>query len=198
MNETTKESKFLDAINQYAEQQKALIGSQVEEYKAQKIEQATEAGLQDAYELIQRNIAERKASIVTEYAQKEYALKRELYAARQRITDEVFAAAEEKLRAYTGTEEYRAAFLRDARRAAGLCGSSACILTVNQRDKALAEEALPLFAEAQIREDGNIAVGGFTALCDEQGVLIDCTLDTKLSAERERFIEYSGLKVVVR
>ena len=45
------------------------------------------------------NIAERKASIVTEYAQKEYALKRELYAARQRITDEVFAAAEEKLRA---------------------------------------------------------------------------------------------------
>ena len=33
MNERTKESKFLDAINKYAESQKAQIAQEIEDYK---------------------------------------------------------------------------------------------------------------------------------------------------------------------
>ena len=196
MNEITKESKFLDAIKQYAEQQKQRIGAQVEEYKAQKIEQATEAGLQDAYDLIQRDIAERKSAIVTEFARREYALKTELYAERQRITDEVFDAAREKLLAYTGTNEYGEAFLRDAGEAASLCDDHPCVLYVRECDRGLAEKAVTLFSQAQIQPDAAILVGGFKALCEEQGILLDCTLDAKLSEERARFSANSGLKVV--
>ena len=107
MNETTKESKFLDAINQYAEKQKTIISNEVEAYKAQKIEQATESGLKDAYELIQRDIAEHKTAIITEYAQKEYALRRELYDERKHIADMVFDEVREKLAEYTGSPAYR-------------------------------------------------------------------------------------------
>lgn len=196
MNEITKESKFLDAIRKYAEQQKKLIGAQVEEYKAQKIEQATESGLQDAYELIQRDIAERKAAIVTDYARREYALKKELYTERQRITDEVFAAATEKLLAYTDTAAYREAFLREAGEAASLCGEHPCVIRIREVDRDLAHKAASLFAHAEIQADASVRIGGFRVLCEEKGVLLDCTLDEKLSRERERFYTESGLKVV--
>ena len=85
MNELTKESKFLDAINKYAEQQKALITQEIEEYKNAKIEQATEQGLQDAYDLIRRDIAAHKSAIVTDSAKRELNLKKELYSERARI-----------------------------------------------------------------------------------------------------------------
>lgn len=196
MNETTKESKFLNAITRYAEQQKQLIGTQLEEYKAQKIEQATETGLQDAYDLIQRDIAERKAAIVTEYAQKAYALKKELYAERQHITDEVFAEAERRVSSYTSTPAYRDAFLNSAKRIAEAIGDSACTIMVCARDSALAREAAVFFRDAQTEEDSTVRLGGFKVLCEENGVLIDDTLDSKLSAERAAFPAYAGLKVV--
>ena len=196
MNEITKESKFLDAINQYAEQQKKLIGAQVEEYKAQKIEQATEAGLEDAYELIQRDIAERKAAIVTEFARKESELKKGLYAERKRITDEVFATARDRLLAYTGTDAYHEAFLRDAGEAASLCVGHPSEIRIRACDRQLAEKALALFDEAEICTDDSVRIGGFRVFCGELGILLDCTLDEKLSRERERFYMTSGLKVV--
>ena len=196
MNDNTKESKFLSAINRYAEKQKALISAEVEEYKAQKIEQATESGLQDAYDLIQREIAARKRAIVTEYAQKEYALRRELYNDRQQMTDEVFAAAAEQIIAFTSTPAYRESFARSAAEAARICGDSPCVLYVCERDRALANDSLKLFYEAVLEIDPAITLGGFKVMCARKGVLIDSTLDTKLLQERQRFTEYCGLKVV--
>lgn len=196
MNETTKESKFLNAITRYAEQQKKLIGTTLEEYKAQKIEQATETGLQDAYDLIQRDIAERKAAIITEYAQKAYALKKELYAERQRITDEVFDEARRRVSDYADTPAYREAFFKSAKAIAELVGDSACTIMVCARDVALAQQASASFFDAGIQEDDSILLGGMKALCEEKGMLIDDTLDAKLSAERDAFPSYAGLKVV--
>lgn len=196
MNETTKESKFLDAINRYAEKQKVMIGREVEEYKAEKIEQATEAGLQDAYQLIQRDIARRKSAIVTEYAQKKYDLRRSLFLQRQRMMDEVFAKATEKLLTYTSTDAYREGFLRSAKKAAELVGDVPCVVLVNARDLALANDAAAVFAQATVQEDNSVRIGGVKVLCEEKGVLIDDTLDSRLDEQRQRFPEYAGLKVV--
>ena len=196
MNETNKESKFLDAINQYAEKQKQLISGEVEEYKAQKIEQATEAGLKDAYELIQRDIAERKAALVTEFAQKENALRRELYAARSAITEQVFTEAAGRIASYTVTDAYRDALVRAAQEASAICGSEGCTVYLRPADMAIAADITAQFQSASAQEDAAIAVGGLRVLCEKKGVLIDDTLDTKLQEERRRFIQTSGLKVV--
>lgn len=196
MNETTKESKFLDAINKYAEKQKSMISHEVEEYKAQKIEQATDAGLKDAYELIQRDIAERKSAIVTEYAQKEYALRRDLYAQRKRIADEVFDAAVEKILAYTSTDAYRLAIVKMAKEAASVCGDNACTVSLRPDDLPYSDEVAAQFASASIREDNSITLGGIKVLCEKEGILIDSTLDARLSEAHVLFAERSGLKVV--
>ena len=111
MNERTKESKFLDAINKYAESQKAQIAQEIEDYKNTKIEQATEQGLKDAYELIKSDIANRKAAIVNETAKKELEMRRELFEYRQTISDEVFAQAEAELKEFVSSDKY-AEYLR--------------------------------------------------------------------------------------
>lgn len=196
MNETTKESKFLDAINQYAEKQKALISSEVENYKAQKIEQATESGLKDAYELIQRDIAERKSAIVTEYAQKEYDLRRELFMERERLAESVFAEVLDKLAEYSSTPEYRAAVVRSAKEASELCGDSACTVLIKPADMSLSDEIRSCFAEASVIADDTVTVGGIKVICEDKGLVIDDTLDTRLSGQRAWFAMNSGLKVV--
>lgn len=196
MNETTKESKFLDAINQYAEKQKAMIGRELEDYKSRRIEQATESGLTDAYELIRRDIAQRKNAIVTEYAQKEYALRRDLFGERQRITDEVFAAAVEKLNEYAGTDAYRAALAASAEKAVAMCEGHPYVILLCKRDLALKDSLADAIGNGQIQEDASIMIGGVKVLCNDLGILIDDTLDSKLSEERGRFTAYSGLKVV--
>ena len=106
MNEMTKESKFLDAINRYAESQKAQITQEIEEYKNTRIEQATEQGLKDAYDLIRGDISKRKAAIVNATAKKELDMRRELFCERSRIAEEVFDEARKRLGDFASSDGY--------------------------------------------------------------------------------------------
>ena len=196
MNERTKESKFLDAINQYAEKQKATISAEVEEYKNQRIEQATEQGLSDAYNLIQRDIAKQKADIVIETAAKENALRKRQFELRQKIHDEVFKKAWEKLLAFTESDQYADSLKRSAENAKELFGGKAVVISTAPKDAKYAELIKSVFSEADIREDKDILIGGIKVYCKETGILADDTLDSKLHDQHEWFIEHSGLKVV--
>ena len=196
MNEKTKESKFLEAINRYAERQKAMISEEVEEYKKQKIEQATEAGLKDAYELIQSEVERRKAAIVTEYSQKEDQLRRELYHERGVIADEVFKKAEEALLTFTFSKEYRDWLLRSASEIAAVAASADCDIHLRQVDLIFADEIKNIIPQAQLTPDDSISIGGLKASCISLNILIDDTLDSRLISQREWFTENSGLKVV--
>ena len=196
MNEKTKESKFLSAINQYAEKQKALINSEVERYKEQKIQQATEAGIKDAYELIQREIADRKTALIAEFSAKEAELRRELFSERARIESGVFDLAEKKLFEYTATPEYKESVVASARSIREHVGSAQCVVYIREADMPLAEAIGNELPDAEIIAHGDIRIGGVKAYCAESGLLLDCTLDSALKAQREWFIENSGLEVV--
>ncbi len=196
MNEKTKESKFLDAINKYAESQKAQITQEIEDYKNTKIEQATEQGLQDAYDLIHRDIAARKAAIVTDTAKRELNLKRELYGERQRIADEVFAAAESKLKSFTRQDDYRAFISKSCESISELFGAQACVVRIAPSDAHLREEIASLLPHAEIVTDPHILLGGISAYCEAKGITADDTLDTRLNDQRAWFYEHCGLKVV--
>lgn len=196
MNERTKESVFLDAINKYAEKQKATIRTEVEEYKNQRIEQATEEGLKDAYDLIQRDIARQKAELVVEVSAKEHALRTGQFEKRMRISDEVFLKARRKLIAFTDTPEYEKKLKSAASGIAALFGSDPIVVFLSKKDMRFTDMLGELLPNASFKEDKNIEIGGIKAYCKEQGILADDTLDTKLADQREWFIENAGLKVV--
>lgn len=196
MNERTKESKFLDAISRYAEQQKVRISSEVEEYKAQKIEQATDSGLKDAYELIQREISVCKTAILTESSRKENALRQSLFAERQRIFDEVFRRAEERLKAYTETQEYISMVTASVQAIAEMTGGETCTVNVRVDDLSLSADITAILPGAEVTVDPAIRLGGVKVICHTKGILYDDTLDSRLKDQHGWFIEHSGLKVV--
>ena len=196
MNENTKESKFLDAINQYAESQKEQITQEIEDYKNAKIEQATEQGLQDAYELIRSDIAKRKFAIVKDTAKRERSLKIELFSERSRIADEVFSAAEDRLRAFTQSEDYDAFLERSCKAVAQLFNEESFVVSVAPFDEGKIDRLHALLPHAEIVTDNHIRLGGIKAYCRTKGITADDTIDTRLEEQRDRFIMDSGLKVV--
>ena len=196
MNVKTKESKFLDAINKYAENQKAQINKEIEDYKNSRIEQATEQGLKDAYDLIKSDIAGRKAAIVNETAKKELDIRKELFKYRQGICDEVFKSAEEKLREFVSSDEYDGYLIKQAAKTAELFGDEKCVVYLSPSDSGKQSVISKIIPNAEFKTDSHITIGGLRAYCRALGVTSDCTLDTALNDQRGWFTENSGLKVV--
>lgn len=196
MNEKTKESKFLDAINKYAERQKAQITQEIEDYKNTKIEQATEQGLQDAYDLIHEDISKRKSAIVNDLALKQLGERNALFSERQSICDKVFEEARVKLLDFTKTEDYTEFLQRSLKEIAALCGTDSCEISVCPADEDKRGLILSLIPGASVSADNHITLGGIRAYCPQKGVMMDDTLDTRLNEQRRWFVENSGLKVV--
>ena len=196
MNDKTKEFKFLDAINKYAERQQAQMTKEIEDYKTAKIEQATQQGLQDAYDLIHDDVAKRKAAIVNDVAKQELTLRNELFKERQTISDEVFRQAEEKLKDFTKTNDYTDFLARSLQEIKERCGTDKCVLHLAPMDENRREWILSQLPEAQIIVDNHITIGGVKAYCPAQGIMLDDTLDARLNEQRAWFNENSGLKVV--
>lgn len=196
MNEQTKESKFLDAINRYAESQKARITQEIEDYKNTKIEQATEQGLQDAYDLIHAQVTRRKSAIVNETAKRELELKRELFAERQQIADEVFGAAHARLKDFAKSVDYSAFLRRSAENAKELFGNAACVVSLAPFDRDKESVISAILPHAQFETDNRILLGGARIFCPEKGICADDTLDSRLNDQHEWFIENAGLEVV--
>ena len=196
MNEQTKESKFLDAINKYAEKQKATISSEVEEYKNQRIEQATEQGLKDAYELIRRDIAKQKAELVTEVSAKETALRVSQFELRRQIHDEVFQKAKSRLVDFAASDEYDRYIQKCIDEIRTLFQEDDVVFSLAKKDSRYADMIKTAFPNAIVKTVDSIVIGGLKAYSNATGVLADDTLDTKLKDQHEWFINHSGLKVV--
>lgn len=195
MNEKTKESKFLDAINKYAEKQKAIIDKEIDDYKAEKVEQATQRGLNDAYELIRAEVSQRKAAIVTEESKREQQLRNNLFTCRTEICDQVFALAKERLIAFTKTPDYIEKLLQSAQMITDALGADA-IICYSPADADKLSILQANYPETDFQQDSNILIGGLRGYSQQSKLAADDTLDTKLHDQREWFIENSGLKVV--
>ena len=196
MNEKTKESKFLDAINRYAESQKAKMTREIEDYKNAKIEQATEQGLQDAYELIRSDISRRKAAIVCETAERELALHRALFEERTMIENAVFDASKDRIIAFRQSEKYDCFLKKSAESIAELFDGEEYTVYTAPFDVDKHAFLSKSLTNAVFVTDRQIQLGGLRAYCPALNISADDTLDTRLNDQREWFIENAGLKVV--
>ena len=196
MNEMTKESKFLDAINRYAESQKAQITQEIEEYKNIRIEQATEQGLKDAYDLIRGDISKRKAAIVNATAKKELEMRRELFCERSRIAEEVFDEARKRLGDFASSDGYKSFLESSAGKISSLFGEESCVLYIAPADERFRDMLSSILPKAEIKTDNRITIGGIRAYCKKLGITADDTLDARLDDQKEWFVANSGLKAV--
>lgn len=192
-----KTENFLNAIQKYAEQQKLDMQKEIEAFKAEEMDKAEREGLQAAYDIIHEEMALQKAEIARDLAKKEKASKDQLFIERKRMMEEVFSLATEKLISYTQSAEYEQKLLKQAESIAEIFKNQSCTVYVNEKDLKFSDKLKAYFSEdTQVMSANDIKIGGVKVHCPSKAMIADETLDSKLEAQKQWFIENSALKVV--
>jgi len=189
-NSDEKVSKFVQAITDYAEEQRQKIHQEVEDYKIERLTQAEQEVLADAYDLIQRERMELKNNASREMSRRELDARKKLLGKRRDMTETIFAEVKEQLAAYTATPEYRQS-LKDS-----LTAMAAPVPPEGTGDAGLIPDLTALCpAGSRVETSADIHLGGLRGLNAATGMLADDSLDTKLDIQREWFAKTSGLTV---
>ena len=196
-----KLDKFNVAIQHYALEQQKKIQQEIEAFQKKELEQAEDEVLQEAYGMIQKEMAEMRNHISREMAQRETEERRQLLEKRQSIAEDVFHRVAEKLLQYTKSEEYPLLLEKYAREAGRFlishgAESCDCVMLLRKEDMPFAaqiQEALGL--SCTVEEEDSIQLGGLRVLCPEKKLEADSTLDTLLEEQKGWFEENSGLSV---
>lgn len=197
MENAKKTNSFLSAIEKYAKQQKDQMVSEVEKFKADELKKAEEEGLKEAYNIIQSEIASKKTQITSQLARREQQAKMQLFSRRKEMTDEIFCKVRKKLLDYSKKDEYKEKLIANAKKASELVNGKSCVLFVKQDDTEFAKQLAKHFGKGtEIKAANDIQLGGFRCYCEELSIIIDETLDSKLSDQEKWFAENSTLRVV--
>ena len=197
MNKTAKTDNFLKAIKKYADQQRNAMRTEVEQLKEEKIKETEIKAKYDSEKLIKDKLEAKRNEETSKIAKLTQEGQKKLFLKRAEMTDSVFRKAEEKLIEYTKTAEYSEKLLESAKNIAALFGNESCTLYVNDKDMNFADKLKSLFdCETDVCIDKTIKIGGLKGYCKSLSIVADETLDCKLGAQREWFIENSGLSVL--
>lgn len=196
-NSKNKTDNFLKAIKKYADEQRSAMQTEVEQLKEEKLREATEKGKHDSEKYIKDKLEESKNKQTGILAKKIQEDQKKLFLERAEMTESVFKKAEEKLVEYTTTTEYSDNLLKSAKAVADLFSDNDCVIYLNEKDIKNTDKIKAQFkGKAEVVADKSIKIGGLKGFCKSMNIVADETLDSKLYAQREWFIENSGLSVL--
>lgn len=197
MPDNENASTFLEAINKYAQQQKNQIQSEVEKFKREELIKAENEVLNDAYKLIQKEMADMRKSITSEISKKEMNAKKELLKKREGLFKEVFKKTKEKLIKYTRGTQYPKLLIAYAKNINSVLKEQGTILYIKHEDLKYKELIKSSFEnDCKVLVDDHIDIGGIRAVNENMGLVVDETLDAKLYHQRDWFEQNSGLSII--
>ncbi len=197
MGNSAKTDNFLKAIKRYAKVQQSALDKEMKQLKQEKTKLAAEKAAHDSEKLIADRLEQKRSEQTGVLAKKTQEGQKALFLQRAQMTDEVFAKAEKRLTDYAQTAEYRKKLTESAQKIAALFGGRPCVLYIRENDSDFAESILKVFnGTAELQTDKTIKIGGVKGYCKSMRVIADETLDSKLLAQREWFIENAALSVL--
>lgn len=195
-NSDEKISKFVQAITQYAEEQRQKIHQEVEDFKTERLQQAEKLVLVDAYQLIQKERAELHNDLSREISRREMDARRKLLARRKEMTAAIFDEAFQRLSSYTSTPDYVQNLQISMKTMLETLPAEGSVYYLSAKDQALKASLAPLCPQGSRLETAeDIRLGGLRGENAECGIIMDDTLDTKLELQHEWFTKNSGLTV---
>lgn len=195
METTAKTDSFLKAIKKQALEKQESILNEISVMKANAIKNAEKKAKSDSEKLIREKLEEQRNEQRSSFAKKSQQAQKELFIKRLEMTDKVFEMAKAKLVEFTKTSAYNEKLLKSAKEISTLFGDESCIIYINEKDMDKADSIKAEFISAEIVADSSIVIGGIKGYCSAMNIVADETIDTKLYAQKDWFIENSGLKV---
>ncbi len=196
METTNKAGSFLEALKKYSEKERQQTLDEAAAEKAEQLKKADEKGKADADRYVKKLISAKKVAITSEYSVKILESKGEVFKRRDEMVGEVFDSASKKLDEFSHSEGYREKLLAYAAEIAEAFGENSCELSIKPGDMKYADDIRSAFnSSVEIKEDVRIRLGGLRGFCPALKLVADNTLDSKLEAQKEWFIENADLKI---
>ncbi len=198
LNQEERAAKFFDAITKDAEERHEEMTRKTRETVESGLEKAKTKAHSRAQAKIERERMLKEQEFNRTVANERTRQRARLTDKRSTITDEVFAQARDKLIAFTGSDAY-ADFLR--RSAAGFAAAfpqGDVTVCVRPDDMRFADDIKKAFGrDCKVESSDGITIGGCRAGVAGGSTVADDTLDTRLEAQREWFLENSGMSVIL-
>ena len=193
---TNSTKAFTDAIKRLASQEVKQIDSQTKLLKSQGLTEMKK-DVRRRYDIyIERELSKIKSDFNRQLSVCFEQSKKELADLRSELTDKVFGNVLKEIESFAKTEDYFNLLLNSIRALKEQLGGGEIKYFLCERDTALKEKLEKAIGEKlDISADNDITVGGVKALDTATSTIADDTLDIRLAAEKEWFLENSGLKV---
>ena len=115
---------------------------------------------------------------------------------REAVRLEVFDEARKRIGEFTQTEKYKDLLIASAKRIREQMEGQCAELIIREADKKYAAEICSYLGNSiTLHIDNSIELGGITVKSKNGEMMIDDTLDERLSAEQKWFMENSGLVI---
>ena len=119
-----------------------------------------------------------------------------LFKRREEVRLEVFEEARKRIGEFTQTEKYKDLLIASAKRIREQMEGQCAELIIREADKKYAAEICSYLGNSiTLHIDTSIELGGITVKSKNGEMMIDDTLDERLSAEQKWFMENSGLVI---
>ena len=119
-----------------------------------------------------------------------------LFKRREEVRLEVFEEARKRIGEFTQTEKYKNLLIASAKRIREQMEGQCDELIIREADKKYAAEICSYLGNSiTLHIDNSIELGGITVKSKNGEMMIDDTLDERLSAEQKWFMENSGLVI---
>jgi V/A-type H+-transporting ATPase subunit E len=193
-NTQNKLNSFISAVLNDAQERRKKILDELASMREAELQKAEKEILVEAYKYMHEELARISKDSSFKMSKVTLEYKRDLLKLRSEIINGVIEAVSEKLEKFSNSDEYISFLTSTAEKTSALLNSKPAFLMIRKEDFKYENELLKSFAAGSSAViDENIALGGFRVKCPEAGIFIDETLDSKLTEQKNKFEENSGL-----
>ena len=198
LNQEERAAKFFDAITKDAEERHEEMTRKTRETVESGLEKAKTKAHSQAQAKIERERMLKEQEFNRTVANERTQQRARLTDKRGAITDEVFGDAREKLTAFTKSDGYADFLKKSAAGFAAVFPQGDVTVCVRPGDMRFADDIKNAFGrDCKVESSDEITIGGCRAGVAGGSTVADDTLDTRLEAQREWFLENSGMSVIL-
>lgn len=198
LNQEERAAKFFDAITKDAEERHEEMTRKTRETVESGLEKAKTKAHSQAQAKIERERMLKEQEFNRTVANERTQQRARLTDKRGAITDEVFGDAREKLTAFTELDGYADFLKKSAAGFAAVFLQGDVTVYVRPGDMRFADDIKKAFGrDCKVESSDEITIGGCRAGVAGGSTVADDTLDTRLEAQREWFLENSGMSVIL-
>lgn len=198
LNQEERAAKFFDAITKDAEERHEELTRKTRETVDSGLEKAKTKAHSQAQARIERERMLKEQEFNRTVADERTRQRARLTDKRSAITDGVFGDARDKLLSFTESDGYAEFLKRSAAGFAAVFPQGDVTVYLRPADMRFADDIKNAFGrDCKVESCDEITIGGCRAGVAGGSTVADDTFDTRLEAQREWFLENSGMSVIL-